>query len=401
MPQREPHDARPARILAVSPFADRAQVSRCLRVEFEDVGRSVDAVDVIGLRAWRGARSKLGRLAARIDITRARARSLLEAAPLGLSGPKAYELLVAFVPTLNELFALAPLSGLLARAETTACCIDELYARQIFEDRGALALLRRFDLVFVSCEGTCEELEKAVGRPCVFLPPSTDALAACPYPNPAERVVDFYAMGRRPPPTHAALLARAERLGWFYLYDTMGDGRVADPRAHRRALMSTLRRSRYFLVNVAQFDRPDRTGAQQELGYRYFEGMAAGALLVGRMPESPSARVLLDWPDAVIELPSSAGGVDEVLDALEGDPERVERARRANVVNALRRHDHVYRWSAILSHAGMRPMPALEARRRALSSLADQIERPPMAPPSGDRALRRTRQDVTSRTAPE
>jgi hypothetical protein len=67
--------------------------------------------------------------------------------------------------------------------------------------------------------------------------------------------------------------------------------------------------------------------------------------------------------------------VGPVVEKLEADPERVEQIRRRNVVNALRRHDCVYRWAEVLAAVGLGETPALAERRRQLAELAIAIER--------------------------
>jgi hypothetical protein len=277
---------------------------------------------------------------------------------------------------------MQPFSWLLRRARISVCLVDELWKKGFRQRTGEIPILRLFDRVFVSTAGSVEEVAEVTGRPCSYLAPSVDALALCPYPRPARRVIDVYSMGRRSPDTHGALLEFAERNGWFYLYDTVGG--VTRHREHRRHLASILRRTRYLLAYPGKMDVPGQTGGQQEIGFRYFEGAAAGTLLVGEAPSTPWFEKLFGWPDSTIHLPYGATDVSSCLLTFDSDPERAERVRRTNVAQSLLRHDHVYRWSQVLQHVGLPETPSMEARgvscksgRPRSPSQRDPSPRPP------------------------
>ena len=46
---------------------------------------------------------------------------------------------------------------------------------------------------------------------------------------------------------------------------------------------------------------------------------------------------------------------------------------RRNAIEALLRHDWVYRWREVLDIAGLKPAPQLEIRENRLKQLAEQI----------------------------
>jgi hypothetical protein len=135
------------------------------------------------------------------------------------------------------------------------------------------------------------------------------------------------------------------------------------------------KRSRYFLVNPGKFDEPQETGRQVEFGYRYFEGAASGAVMLGERPNNEVFPKLFDWPDAVIEVPHDSGDIDLVIKDLDRDPERQDRIRRTGVAQAVMRHDWAYRWETILDAAGLEPMPGMLARKDRLRRLAEAASR--------------------------
>ncbi len=342
-------------------------VSRCATYEFEDVIAEVDAVEAVDVnpRPWSRRMTRLETMAPPLFAPFSRSR---------LPNDRRYELLFVAVHSAADLRQMQPLGRFLASARMTACHIDEIWAHDILRRTGELALLRRFDLLFTACLGGVEALQEATGRPCQYLPPSVDALRFCPYPANDPRVVDVYLMGRRRRELHQALREATRSSGRIYLFDTALWTTVYDATEHRLQLAEIAKRSKYFVVDIAKADRPGDTGQQQEIGTRYFEGAAAGSVLVGVVPRSAAFGKLFGWQDSVIPMEASSAGVAALLAELDGDPTRVERIRRENAAQSLRLHDGVYRWEQVLRAAGLEPLPALQARKQRLAGRAQSIE---------------------------
>jgi Glycosyl transferases group 1 len=377
------------RILCVSNREIAPVISRCWQYEFENLIGALDAVDVIApvdtpdpegavTAAQNGIRT-LQRLAAKVSrrvAFRLEGRwpaTGLRRLPSGLA--RNYELLFVNAETASDLYHIGPCAMWRSAARVSVCQITEIYVDDLASMGDILEILKGFDHILVGHIDTVKPLADATGRPCHYVPFSVDALKLCPYPEDPKRVIDFYAMGRRPPETHKALLRMADAGGWYYMYDTAGNSRVTSHVEHRRRLADMIKRSRYFLVNTARFNDPGRTGGQQELGLRFFEGAAAGAVLVGDRPDNAAFEEYFGWRDSVIPLPFDSGDIAEILGELDADPGRLERISKTNVVNSLRRHDHVYRWGQVLSIVGMEETKAMAERRRELEELAAAIER--------------------------
>ncbi len=368
----EPAVNQPARVLLVSQRATARQVSRALQFEYEDFVQTVDSVDLVA-SARRGLPPSMVRRAM------AMAAHLAPVASGLLEGERPrvgrYDLVFVAVESLHDLEFVRPLTWLLRRARVSVCLVDEVWRKGLERRTGELRLLSHFDHVLVGTAGAVEAIADLTGRPSSYLAPSVDALALCPYPDQPPRAIDVYSMGRRSPMTHAALLNLAERKRWFYLYDTLVRARMPDHRQHRRHLGGLLKRTRYFLAYPGKMDAPEETGGQQELGFRYFEGAAAGAVLIGEAPANSWSEKLFGWKDAIVRLPYAAEDPEALLAAFDLAPEREQAIRRANVVESLRRHDHVYRWSEVLRLVGLPEIPSMELRRRQLRELADSISR--------------------------
>jgi hypothetical protein len=163
--------------------------------------------------------------------------------------------------------------------------------------------------------------------------------------------------------------------GLFYLHDSIGGSQAINSKEHRALFANVAKRSRYFIVNPGKIDEPEKRGNQIETSNRYFEGAASGAIMVGERPSNEVFETLFDWPEAVTQLPYNSGDIDLVIKDLDGDPERQDRIRRTGVIQALMRHDWVYRWEAILKTAGLEPMQRMLERKDRLRKLAEVVSK--------------------------
>ena len=360
-------DSAPARTLVATYRHALPMVSRCATFEFEDVISEVDAVDWIdvNVKPWSRRIARLETMAPPLFAPFSTAH---------LPNHRKYDLLFVSVHGAKDLCRMQPLSRFLASARTTACHVDEIWAHDIGRRIPELAQLRRFDMLFTACLGGVEALHEATGRPCYYLPPSVDALRFCPFPANHPRIIDVYLMGRHRRELHQALREATATGGRIYLFDTALWTTVYDATEHRLQLAAIAQRTKYFVVDVAKADRPGDTGPQQEIGTRYFEGAAAGSVLIGVVPRSAAFGKLFGWPDSVVPMESNPTGVTALLAELDADPDRVARIGRENAAQSLRLHDGVHRWEQILRAAGLAPLPALAARKKRLEERANSIE---------------------------
>lgn len=341
---------------------------RCSLYEFEDIISGIDAVDFLAPHAdYRSFRYSL-------------AQRLAYHAPPALSPEKnrtqvktSYDLFLAICGAPRDLLMLRTVSNWRERCKTAVCLIDELWVKQLQNHRHFLSILKNFDVVVLYYSGTVKPLSELIGRKCVFLPPGVDSIRFCPYPQPPQRVIDVCSIGRRSEATHRRLLSLAEEEGIFYLYDTIAGDQAINSADHRAFTANIAKRSRYFIVNPGLIDRPAIRGDQIEIGNRYFEGSAAGAILLGERPANDVFGKLFDWPNALIHLPYDSVKVDEIIHEVNKQPELQETIRRTNVAHALLRHDWVYRWESILENANLEPMPQLLKRKERLRSMSESI----------------------------
>ena len=334
--------------------------------EFEDIIRKIDSVDLVAPHptAHFGRDNSIGQsLARHLGIS------------LRLGVPRTpvagrYDMLFVLVSFPRDLLNFSLGKEWRDRCATSVCMIDEMWLRQIPKARGYLKNLSQFDHIVLYYSQSVEAIGALTGRECSFLPPGIDSLRFCPYPDPPKRVVDVYSVGRRSMETHRKLVDMAGGRDFFYVHDSLSGTEVIDWKEHRDLLANMAKRSRFYIVNPGLIDRPEITGGQVEIGNRYFEGSAAGCIMVGETPRNEAYGNLFDWPDAVIHLPFGSDGIAEIVDEFDRLPDREEALHRNNIVQALRRHDWAYRWESILKIAGLDASPELVKRKEQLGRTA-------------------------------
>ena len=344
--------------------------------EAQDVLSESDDVDLIRLDPSRGYRFRESwqrRLLWR-DITKKLAFVNPGLRPVRLN--RQYDLFVAICQNWWDLLSINAIKGWKEHCKVSVCWMDEMWAAWVPRYKNWLHLLNRFDHVVLNLLGSVRAVEDALGRACHWVPSGIDAIRFSPYPRPPARVIDVYSIGRRWEGVHQALLRQVAEKNIFYLFDTIkvNDTVMPDYRAHRDLIANIAKRSRYFMVAPAKMDLPIDTEGQSEVGSRYFEGSAAGAVLIGKKSDSESFRKLFGWQDAVIEIRTDGSDLVEVLLGLSGQPERLQMISRRNATEALLRHDWVYRWKQILEIAGLKPRPAMAAREQHLMRLAEMAK---------------------------
>ena len=291
-----------------------------------------------------------------------------------------------FLPVFNhphELFALSTIRGWRKRCRVAACYLCEAWEGQL--PGYLLELLREFDHVFVGVLSSVEAVARMCRRPCTYLPMGVDTLRFHPSMDERSRSIDVCGIGRRSPVTHAALVDMARQKNLFYYYDTLHARpvggfvknltfRVNNAREHRLLLSNLLKRSRYFVANRAWADDPSHTSGKDEIAARFYEGAAAGAVMIGEPPRSDDFREQFGWTDSVIPIPFHAPDVARVIAELDADPARISRARRESVANSLLRHDWVYRLKQILETVGLEPSEEIKLREAKLRDLANAVK---------------------------
>jgi hypothetical protein len=340
--------------------------------EFEDIIRELDSVDmlapVFSPNLFK-ASNRLANYAAKIIGN----GKLLNPLFKQLNLDKEYDLFFVICQSPLDILCINSIKNWRDKCHKAVVWLDEIWAKDIENWKVQLNLLKDFDRVFMNLSQSVKKIAEVTQSPCHFLPFGVDTVKFCPYPIQAERSVDLYSIGRRSQVTHQALLELAESKNFFYIYETIKDLYMIDYSYHRSLYRNILKKSRYFIANKAKFDGLNETGGQEELGARFFEGAAAGAVMLGVPPECEAFNQNFDWQDAVIQIPYDTANIAEIIDELDTQPERLQRIRKDNVANSLLRHDWVYRWEEILATVGLDNTSEMVSRKANLQNLAEMI----------------------------
>ncbi len=188
---------------------------------------------------------------------------------------------------------------------------------------GTLAVLQRLDPCFVAFREGCSELKRRFPRGRFEWLPfgvDTDVFDS----EPGERPIFAFWMGRRYEALHQAMISYCAERGLDYRF-TRRSGEFPDPQELGRLVGST----QYFIVSPPDIADPGRTGGFSPFVMRYFEGLAAGARLLGVLPRSGEYERLLPL-DAILLVAPDGSDLAAKLDADRANPEArtaVERAR--------------------------------------------------------------------------
>jgi Glycosyl transferases group 1 len=366
-PTRQTHPET-ARVLLFSMRNIERHVSRCGGYEFEEVICSCDEADMVAPFPDRPRGNS--RIARRIS------RLLSESGwPIGreMRVSTEYDLFFAFCLSPRDLRYLKRLNGVHHRCRRSVCVIGELWPSRMSEFSKHLQVLRGFDQIFSNLQSSVDLIAQSTGRPCRFLPLGIDALRFCPFPENPTRNIDVFNMGRRVEDEHRALLASAESGEIFYVYDTVADFEVINPREHRLLLANLIKRSRYFFVHPAKHGVLGETRGAQEIGSRFFEGAAGGAVMIGTPPRCAAFNDCFAWRDAVMPVAGERDQITALVAELETQPQRVAQIRESNVIHSLQRHDWVYRWREILECVDLPATTKLVEREEQLNRMAKGV----------------------------
>jgi hypothetical protein len=357
-------------------------VAYCAQYEFEDVITEVtgadraEASDAAALEFSRRSYKLLRQVGRSQRLARALAP---RPAPHRLQ--RDYQLFLPIFNHTHELYALRAIPDWRARCRWAACFITEVWSHLL--PTYLLELLAQFDHIFIGTRHCVADVARISGRPCTYLPQAADVLRFSPWPNQPPRTIDVCNIGRRSPLTHETLVTMAAARKIFYYFDTFAGGtgkqhkqrtfRVANPAQHRLLLGSLLQRSRFFLASRSRIDEPEHTGKHEEIAGRFYEGVAAGTVLLGDAPATDEFRAQFDWPDAVIHMPFDCPGIEAVLAELVADPQRLALISRNNARNAALRHDWLHRLEVIFNTLGMPPTAGMLERKQRLAELAQLI----------------------------
>jgi hypothetical protein len=353
-------------------------VSRCADYEFENIIQEIDDADLVAIGKenpfipFRQSCSSLN-----FKLTNPIAKRIspnpLNISPKKQKLTKEYDIFFALCMSLNDLQTLKYLKGWKKKCKKLVCQIDEIWAHGLEKRTGELKLLSQFDYIFVNCKHSVNKIQKLTGKPCYFVLPGIDAILFCPYPNPPKRTIDVFYIGRRSKELHNQLLSLSDNERLFYIYDSISTLETDNIIEHRKLLSNLIKRSKFYIVNSPKFDREYETFGQYEIGYRFFEGAASGAVMIGDHLKGEGLKTVFHWPHAVSKIPDISK-LSDFLDGYNNHTQKVNSIRCNSIINTLRYHDWSYRWEFILKTIGEKTNEKSYNRSQHLLKLSNSIE---------------------------
>jgi hypothetical protein len=260
-----------------------------------------------------------------------------------------HEVLLAVMGEVRDLALLGAMKEWRRKSRYAICWLHELWIQEIPRLRRMLRVLEQFDLVLCSLYYTAQKLREELKSPDVmYLPPGVDTLGFAPSIEPSLRPIDITNLGVIADATHKSLFEYVKPSDGFYFFETVkGPFEARSPSEHRFRYSNILKRSKYFLCYFAKI-KSQELGGQLEFGLRYFEGLAAGCVVLGSRRSSPEFDKFLGWQDSVIEMPFECPNASEILRQLDRDADRLREISARNVRRSLEGNDHAHRWKTIV-----------------------------------------------------
>ncbi len=255
-------------------------------------------------------------------------------------------------------------------AKTISVWMPEVWPSEL-DRRLAHEAYSMIDHVFVGISEVIEHFRHYLPNADIHcLPPAVDVLTFGAGEIEPRRNIAVLGIGRREPTQHAQLLEWAAANQELYLYDTLR-GKAVSWREHRDAVANWYRQSRMAVCNYGKHDRPAEIGQLRIVPGRLFEGLAAGAILIGMPPDERNQRELVG--EVVVESTETAD-LKTLLDKY-NDPAAARQMSLRNASLAARRHDWGHRWRDLFRIVDLAVPERLDQRLAHLEARADEIDR--------------------------
>ncbi len=234
-------------------------------------------------------------------------------------------------------------------------------------------VLSRFDLILSYCADSAEEFTRASGVPSMYFPPHGDILAY--HCLSGFRPIDLLLVGRRDARRHTPIHRHFNRpdSGRLSLDFVTRTQTMPLPEEEFGLLMSAYARSKIAFC----FEPSDipRFRGRSPLTGRWLHAWTSGCTVVGKAPTGSGAAEQMDWPDSTLDLPEDETAAIEAIEAILSDEAGLDRRRRRNVFEALRRHDTRRRLKALLDELGVAPPASLLEELARLDQFTEEVAR--------------------------
>jgi len=274
---------------------------------------------------------------------RLRRRILSEYKPISvavnLHNSTVAKVLLVVAPTPRGLDMVRSIPMWRSKFDIIACYICDSYHYDQYPAHTQL-----FDHLFVPIQESVEPVAAAHNVPVHLLPFGADVLHCGCVSN--KRPIDIMAYGRQPTDFTDAFAKYYNSLGngRIFLHSTTKRHYVPDWKQDRAVFWKLLRRSQVALAfDTLIQGAHSRTIPFSILTPRWFECLAAGCVVVGKRPRVPLASELLNWSDAIIDLPETPKGAIKFVDDLLCDQRHLNQIRKKNINKMASSHDWRFR----------------------------------------------------------
>ena len=202
-----------------------------------------------------------------------------------------FELFFPVFSNAFQLYSLATIPNWRERCRKAACFITEVWSGLLPEY--LLELLSEFDHIFLGLQHCVQDVARITGRPCSYLPLAADVVRFAPRrPISRARSMSAISAGDRRSRIRRCSTTPSARQSFYYFDTVAASGsdlkqrtfRVDNPHEHRIMLATLLKHSRYFIANRSHVNNPEFTAGRDEISARFYEGAAAGTVMIGEAP---------------------------------------------------------------------------------------------------------------------
>ena len=346
--------------------------------EFEDIINEIDKVDLITPPQLDSKGKAINRL---VKTKFGKYKPVIHLNPYikSINLEQEYDVFFTTLDFPLNISSINSIKNLRQKCKFNVGYIVEIWNRDLPKLNNILQFWSNFDLICIghSSSSVVKNVQDIINVPCMYLAPGVDAIKFHPSFQQDCRCIDVCSLGRRSDITHETLLKLAETKKYFYYYDSANSANIRSSKhqEHRTFTANLLKSSRYFITNHAKVNKPEETQGQMEIGYRFFEGAAAGNVLIGYPPDTEIFRHYFDWQDAVIPIAFDEPHIDKIILELDSQPEYLRKIQINNVINSLRKHDWVYRWEQVLTKLNLPTNKGIEDRKATLEQMAQSCEK--------------------------
>lgn len=280
-----------------------------------------------------------------------------------------YDAIIFMAHSIWDLQLLERLGNLRKYTDCVAVWFIETWPSSYLDGRIRSEPFHTVDRIFVGMDAAVEPLASVLQRDVTYLPIASDTIRFGPEHPDSERPIDLIGIGRRRAEQHDGMARWAADTGRLYLYDTMKVARPPDMNAHRDTIGGWYRNSKLATCNYAKSDEKHIVGEHRVMPGRLWEGLAAGAGLIGLPPSEVSQRDL--FGQTVVEpVPNHPADLPMFLEdqISRHGPEQAA----SHVRLALTGHDWAHRWVNMLDELGFHRPAGLDLR---IAELAERAEK--------------------------